>query len=49
MDIVVCQCETEMAWLSCSERSPPINVTFDIDANDIVNVSAHDKGTRKQQ
>ena len=49
VDIVVCQCETEMAWLSCSERSPPVNVTFDIDANDIVNVSAHDTMTRKQQ
>jgi molecular chaperone DnaK len=28
---------------------PQIEVTFDIDANGIVNVSAHDKGTGKQQ
>ena len=28
---------------------PQIEVTFDIDANGIVNVSARDKGTGKQQ
>src|SRR5207237_7231100 len=28
---------------------PQIEVTFDIDANGIVNVSAHDKGSGKQQ
>ena len=33
----------------CSDRGPQVNVTFNIDANAIVNVSAHDKETRKQQ
>ena len=30
-------------------RVPQIEVTFDIDANGIVNVSAKDKGTGKEQ
>ena len=33
---------------SC-KRNPQIEVTFDIDANGIVNVSAKDKGTGKEQ
>ena len=56
VDIVVCQCETEMAratpadrYFPCSKKLPQINVTLNIDANAIVNVSAHDKGTGKQQ
>ena len=56
VDTVVCQCKTEMAWATpadwyspCSEKLPQINVTFNIDANAILNVSVHDKGTGKQQ
>ncbi|PIK62554.1 putative stress-70 protein, mitochondrial [Apostichopus japonicus] len=42
-------CE-EIGWNSTSsQRHPQIEVTFDIDANGIVNVSAKDKGTGKEQ
>ena len=34
---------------SCCRGTPQIEVTFDIDANGIVNVSAKDKGTGKEQ
>jgi len=35
--------------LSAPRGMPQIEVTFDIDANGILNVSAHDKGTGKEQ
>ena len=36
-------------YSTCSRGVPQIEVTFDIDANGIVNVSAKDKGTGKEQ
>ena len=38
-----------MEFLQLPRGTPQIEVTFDIDANGIVNVSAKDKGTGKEQ
>ena len=39
----------ELVGIPSAPRVPQIEVTFDIDANGIVNVSAKDKGTGKEQ
>ena len=38
-----------MAFLPAPRGMPQVEVTFDIDANGIVNVSAKDKGTGREQ
>ena len=39
----------ELVGIAPAPEVPQIEVTFDIDANGIVNVSAKDKGTGKEQ
>jgi molecular chaperone DnaK len=47
--IKICQGEREMANDNAPRGLPQIEVTFDIDANGILHVSAKDKGTGKEQ